>query len=52
MGVCFFRILQGLRVAQAAVTERWPKKVEKSLENKIFFVKKIKITQKAFLDKV
>ena len=27
------RILQGLRVAQAAVTERWPQKVQKTLEN-------------------
>ena len=34
-------ILQGLRVAQAAVTKRWPQKVEKSLENMIFFRKKI-----------
>ena len=27
-------ILQGLRVAQAAVTERWPWKEEKTAENK------------------
>ena len=29
-------ILQGLRVAQAAVTKRWPLKVEKTLENQFF----------------
>jgi len=27
------QILQGLPVAQAALTERWPYKVEKALEN-------------------
>ena len=32
------KILQGLRVAQAAVTERWPWKDEKSLENQFFFL--------------
>ena len=37
------KILQGLYVAQAAVTKRWPKKVQKSLENHFFFVEK-KIT--------
>ena len=31
------RILQGLRVAQAAVTECWPQKVEKMLEKSVFF---------------
>ena len=33
------RILQGLLVAQEAVTERWPYKVEKTLENHFFLVK-------------
>ena len=28
--------MQGLGVAQAAVTERWPKKEEKTPENHIF----------------
>ena len=36
------RILQGLGVAQAAVTERWPWKEEKTPENQLFFCKKIK----------
>ena len=31
-------ILQGLRVAQAAVTERWPKKAEKTDENIVFSI--------------
>ena len=33
------KILQGLRVAQAAVTERWPWKAEKRPKNRFFFVK-------------
>ena len=33
-------ILQGLRVAQAAVTERWPQKAEKHPKNHLFFLKK------------
>ena len=32
--------LQGLRVAQAAVTEHWPYKEEKTPESQHFFVKK------------
>ena len=38
------KILQGLRVGQAAVTERWPEKVLKTLKISFFFRKKIKIT--------
>ena len=38
------KILQGLRVAQAAVTERLAVKSKKSLKNPFFFFKKIKIT--------
>ena len=34
------RILQGLRVAQAAVTERWPGKAEKLPKKEFFLVKK------------
>ena len=30
-------ILQGLRVAQAAVTERWPLIAEKRPKNRLFF---------------
>ena len=30
-------------MAQAAVTERWPYKVEKMLKNQLFFVKKLKL---------
>ena len=33
-------ILQGLGVTQAAVTERWPSKEEKTPEKDFFFVKK------------
>ena len=40
----FVVILQGLRVAQAAVTERWPQKSEKNGQKSAFFHKKIKIT--------
>ena len=34
------KILQGLGVAQAAVSERWPRKEEKTLENHFFSRKK------------
>ena len=40
-------ILQGLRVAQAAVTERWPP-AEKTSEKSTFFLKKIKITYRKY----
>ena len=36
-------ILQGLRVAQAAVTERWQQKEEKTPERQLFFVKLIRL---------
>ena len=42
------KILQGLRVAQAAVTERWPEKAEKTSEKSPFFLKKIKFTKKKY----
>ena len=41
-------ILQGLRVAQAAVTERWPLKAEKTAEKISFFRKEIKFTPKKY----
>ena len=37
-------ILQGLWVAQTAVTECWPEKVEKNAKKSVFFRKKIKFT--------
>ena len=42
------QILQGLRVAQAAVTERWPQKAEKTSEKSPFFLKKIKFPPPQF----
>ena len=42
------QILQGLRVAQAAVTERWPLKAEKRPKKTPFFLKKIKFTTQNF----
>ena len=43
-GIKILTILQGLGVAQVAVTERWPKKEEKTPENQLFLVTKFKIT--------
>ena len=42
-------ILQGLRVTQVAMTERWPQKVGKNVKKiGVFFRKKIIITQRIF----
>ena len=47
---CFNNIiLQGLRVAQAAVSERWPQKVEKTAKKSVFFRKKINITLQKYI---
>ena len=40
-------ILQGLRVAQAAVTEQWPFR-KKTCENHLFFIKTKKITERKY----